>query len=64
MQLTLGVKRRTFPPFGYVQLLNNVSNNWITETTQELEFYVDGEFKNFFDGLTWNIYTDLSLSKS
>ena len=63
MQLTFGVKRITFPPFGYVQLLNNVSNNWITETTQELEFYVDGEFKNFFDGLTWNIYTDLSLTK-
>ena len=39
-------KDNIFLLFDYVHLLKSIRNNWITEKTQELEFYVDGEKKN------------------
>ena len=36
-------KDNIFLLFDYVHLLKSIRNNWITEKTQELEFYIDGE---------------------
>ncbi|XP_065644326.1 uncharacterized protein LOC136075356 [Hydra vulgaris] len=38
-------KDNIFLLFDYVHLLKSIRNNWITEKTQELEFYIDGEKK-------------------
>ena len=38
-------KDNIFLLFNYVHLLKSIRINWITEKTQELEFYIKGEKK-------------------
>ena len=38
-------KDNIFVLLGYIKLLKNIRNNWITETNEELELYIDGEKK-------------------
>ena len=44
-------KSNLFFPLDFVHLLKNIRNNWIAETTQELEFY-DHDKKLVANGLT------------